>query len=969
MDDCVRNLDRLTPEAFAEDSDFWECLPSVTESLLRRGYAPTRCMPFLEANLDSRQELPVDDGSGTRTCLEEFLLDYVQITLHLIRLDIMILRLVLNDPDTPVPESLSHRYLQPLGWALLFQSIPFYRTLDRLYDTEASSLVLQVRAKTIASPIDAPTALAEYASLLLAIIPRSPQLSNILVYIVNVANSIVDCALERKYNVNDDATADLSTHSPSMKVLYDAVRSIDDKYQEWIIKKSPWVSSELSDQMVRQIPRCYNLFCLRDPEFVHQLSKDLSIELADEADSEDNILILFWGWKFGVLKKHIMDGRMELRVHGVETMQSDLVSIWKQNIAADPAGLALPFVQYLVRFIQENKIVDYLVGVDSHPQLISRSSNIVGFLIVTSTYTNLETDIIWKTVTESQDSRIISEVLSMLIRTFYMHQTASPALLYLCEKVLELPLDRFDARLFDFCDNLLNRMSEKPSDQGFYDQSGVALVDAIPLRLCVRLIRESTAADNLTVEQRKQLQNFGSRQLAGFIKAGVSEADRMEMYERCIQDIADMNKFTAGSIQALSALVPAHDVQEMWKLATDFDLTRLVIKDLLHTVNGDHFDFSDAFSQHGLVSRVAILFRLVDMAPETITAELGQALWNEILLSDKLGPDGHKVVWSMMIGALSRSSKPNPFLDRCIHEYLPSLVPEDYSHELLGFAKQSINYEVRFNPPPTAGENQVVTIPGMDRIWTFILTSPPGSIEAEATKFAIEVYLDHQIISSSPRSAVDATHIAIVNRCIDQLKSAAEALSHPESAAANGEIPMEIESSNGVMGPEELSFRRSLLFLHRLLHGLRARPQYSSPKGSPPQLPERPVKGNSLDLSWQCFNGNTSSNIKTLKIGDASTAAELVEELTQLTGFSKFTAICGGQRLDLLEAPEALLGDMKVLHSGLLILRKAPDAREISRENGRQSLTSVDSEVLKHFDEIYGFLALREDIAREVFVD
>jgi hypothetical protein len=77
-------------------------------------------------------------------------------------------------------------------------------------------------------------------------------------------------------------------------------------------------------------------------------------------------------------------------------------------------------------------------------------------------------------------------------------------------------------------------------------------------------------------------------------------------------------------------------------------------------------------------------------------------------------------------------------------------------------------------------------------------------------------------------------------------------------------------------------------------------------------------------------------------------------------------AICGGQRLNLLEDPEALVGDMKKLQGGLLILRKAPDAQEIVRDNGQNFLESVDSEVMKHLDEVYDFLALKESVAGEV---
>lgn len=909
----------------------------------------------------------MDDGSGPWECLEEFLMDYAQIALHLIRLDTLILSLVVGEADTQTPECMSHRYLQTLGWTLSpYDMIPFYRALSETYDAKPRELLLRVREKVTAPALDLGKALAEFAGLLLELTPRCPSLSTVLALVIVVANSIIECQSERQQSADGDAPLGSPLNSPTLKLLYDMIRSIDAKYQEWITKKSSWVSSELSDQLLRLVLRSWSLFCKRDPGFADQMCKDAGIVLSEWSDAEDKCLIFTWGWKFGVLKKHIMEGRMELRVQGVETMQSDLVSIWKAKISNDTAGVSLPFVQYLVNFIKNNKIVDYLVGVDSHPQLISRSSNIVGFLIVTSTYTDVETDTIWRTVTESQDSRIVSEVLAMFVRTFYMHATASPDLLYACTKVLDLPLDRFDSRMFDFCDSLLSRMST--TDQGWQVRPGADKVDAIPLRLCVRLVRESTAADHLSVEQRKQLQNFGSRHLTGFIKVGISEENRMEIYEQCIQDVAEMNKFTAGSIQALSALVPVHDRQEMRKLAADFDLTRLVINNLLHIVSEADAGSSDASMQHILVPCVSMLFRLIDMAPETITPELGQALWNEVFLSKKLAADGYKAVWDMMVGALGRSFEHNVFLDRCIHEYLTELQSKDYSHEILAFAKQSVNYEVRFSSPSTAGEDEVVSIPGMDRIWTFILTAPPGTIETEATKFAIEVYLDHPIMRSSPRSAVDATHVAIADRCIDQLRSAAKSLQLPEHAVSPHADRMETDGANGDVGTDELRFSRSLLFLHRLLQGLRARPQYNSPKGSPPSLPERPVRGSPLDLTWQSFNGNKSTGVNHLKIGDLSTVAELIEKLTQLTGFSKFTTICGGHKIDLFDNTEALLKDVKVLHSGLLIIRKAPDAQEVSRENGRHSLTSVDVKVLNHFDEIYDFLALKEDIASEVLL-
>ncbi|KAJ5939410.1 hypothetical protein N7466_002544 [Penicillium verhagenii] len=902
-------------------------------------------------------ELPISEGKSTLITLEELLVDYVHITLHLLRMDCKILRHATD--ETEMPDSLASVYLKPLAWILQYSSIPLFRAMETIYGVELIDVLARVRAKTIA--LGVVQELTDYASMIMHNTAKCPSWIAALVPFLFVTTSLVDSTLERRQTLSEGLPLDSPSDTPHLKLLYETIRLLDEKFQEWIAKKSPWLTSDQADQFLRNIQRSFTLLCVRDSDFIKKLSKDLSINIPEDADSQNQLSVVTWGWKFRILKKYTMEGRMELRAQGVESMQGELITIWNDYLKPNPSSVALPFVQHLVHFILDNKIVNYLVGVDSHPQLISRCSNIVGFLIVTSNYTNSETDIIWETLIHSQDSRIVSEVSAMLVRTFWMHRREAPALIYICDKILELPMDRLDAGFIEICGGLLNRMAD------LTDSASVSYIDPIALRLCVRLIRESTAAEDMSVDRKKSLQTVGTKNLERFIKFGISADDRMKIYELCIQDIADKNQFTAGSIQVLSALIPTHDSQEMRKLADEFDLTRLVIHDLLHTVNDDHVDFADGFSHHGLISRVAILFRLIDIAPDTITPELASSFWNEILLSHRLGQDGHKAVWDMMVNALARSSQSNPFLERCIHDYLSGLSPSDYTPELLSFAKHSINYDIRFKPPLLAGENEVITIPGMERIWKFILTALPGTIEAEATAFAIEIYLDHVIIRNSPRSAVEATHIAIVNRCIDQLKSTAETLKVAESTEANADSSMESVTLNGdvLVGPNELKFRRSLLFLRQFLYGLRTRPHYSPPRGTPPCLPERPLKGKPVDIFWQSF-GNGTSPVSTLRIGDLSTATELSERLTQLAGFSKISIIWGGKRIDLLKDPEALVKDMS-LHTGLLLLHKVPDAQEVSRDSRQQSLTTVDSEVLKHFDEIYELLSLKDDLAREIF--
>lgn len=860
---------------------------------------------------------------------------------------------------------MSRCFLPSLAWILQISHIPFYRALQRIHGSDVANFVAGINDQVAGPPVDALKYLPEYAACVMSLLPRWPQLSPILTSILSAGQSMVDSGNERRKFRADDGLIESSVQARTVETIGTLIRAVDERYQIHISKKSPWVTSDVSETILRCIACTYHSLALQDPALAVQLAKDLSINLPERATPYEYPLIIHWGWKFNLLKKHIMDGRMELRVLGIETMQNDLVSVWRQFIQGNPAGIGHPVVQYLLRFLRDHKIVEYVVGVDSHPQLIGRSGNVVGFLVVTSTYTDSDTDTIWKTVTESQDARTVSEVLGMLSKTIPMHQVTSTALLYLCSKLLELPLNRFDTRMLEFCDQLLYHLREKYSQRNRLEQLNSLHVDTIPLRLCVRLIRESTASRDFPVEHKAYLQRFASSQLGSFINVGLSDMDRTEMYERCIQDIADMSQFTVGSMQALNALLPTQDSSEIRKLATDFDFTRLAITEFAHTLESTQTDFNDPFTRNGFISRIQILNRIIDKVPDTITPDLADLLWERIFMSSKLVGQGRAALCDMLCRVTSRSVKRNPFVERCIQEYLPKLSPEEYSPEVLSFVKHTMTYEIRFSPPSTANENEVVSIPGMDRIWNFILSAPPNTIETEATNFAIDVYLDHALINRAPRSAVEATHISIVDRCVEQLKSAASKLKSPHISSTNdGDEPMETVATESETRTEELQFSRSLLFLRQLLQGLRARPQYSPPQRSLSSLPEKPGKGDPIEILYQAFNGGSQSKVNTFRIGGLSTASEFVDGLIELTGFSKFNAIYGGQKINLLENPDLPVREMKI-RPGLLLVQRIPDSLDVPFGK-RQFATLIDTEVLKHFDDLYDFLNLEDHLAQEV---
>ncbi|EEP75964.1 predicted protein [Uncinocarpus reesii 1704] len=952
LDQCVTHLDQITYEMFVEDRDFWDEIPSLVESLLRR-----------------ESELLPDEGDGPWQCLQGFCVAYAAIGLHLVRLDTTMLRDYLQNP-TRSSELLSKAYWSPLGWIIQIKNIPFYKAMENDYGQEVVNLVAHINNSICQPELNAFQVISDFANLVLEALPQCPALAPHFANSLSLAQNIVECGCEsRKYGTDGTLVASLNFND-TISQAYEFFRVIDSTYQALIAKKAAWIAGDVSDMILRSICSTYSSICAFDQQLGVKIAQDLGIMYPEGTSPSDYANIINYGWKFTILKKYITDGRMELRVLGVDTMQQDLVNVWKTNINGNPAGVDYPITRFLVKFLRDNKVVDYIVGIDSHPQLISRSGNIVGFLVITGTYTDQDTDIIWNTVTESHDPRTVSEVLSMLTRTFNMHSQGSPSLLYLCAKLIELPLNRFDARMIDYCEQLLTSFRVRYAERGRNGTLDYTPVDVMPLKLCVRLIREITSVKEMPPEQKAQLQRFASRHLFLLIELGINDHDRMELFGQCIQDISEMNEFTVGSINALGALVTPTDTQDIRRLALEFDFTTLIVEELAHALNSDSSNFSGPDLSHELTPRIQLLQRIIDKVPETISLGLADKLWDSLFASKTMGDRNRSYAWDVLSRCVSRCGKQNPFLERCMNEYLPRVLPDDFSGDILSFAEQAVSYDLRFHEGPPIAEHEIISVPGMDRIWHIILTVPSTDIGVKAINFAIEIYLDHPLIRKAPRSAAEATHVSLVDRCVDQLRESANKLKAlTDGITSEGDNAMVIVPAVKETQAEELKFGRSLLFLKHLLHGLRTRPQYTPPQGSPPVLPLRneEMKGTMIQVSYQAFNGTSQTQIRTLRTGDLTTLSELSQRLARLTGFSKFTLITGGRFLDQVMNGNRTLRDLKLSSTGLLIVRKAVDPLEGSFGARRQSLTLVDSEVLKHFDDLHEFLNLDERLSKEIF--
>lgn len=893
--------------------------------------------------------------------LEDFLVAYTALTFRMIQIDCQTLDECAVDINV-TPDLVSHRYLNNVMILISPSGSNLWKSLYESRRFDCNPVITAIIDKFTRQPRSGIDCLSRIVK---GILDRSqiiPVLAQRIWAPLNTVNRIMQHYNSMLESGDESHTALLESLRQIPFEAYDLFRVIDTTLQTFISKQVSVLSLETSQNLVQQLSNLLSHIATSDPELTRLTMKDmLGFE---ELDNGEGPVIVELAWKFNLLKKCILEGRMEIRVQGVDTMQQELVAVYNKYIQRQNNYKDHPVVQFLSDFILTNRLVEYFVGVESHPQLINRCGNIIGFLVITSRYSEAESDAIWKAITTSPDSRIVDAILQMLIGCFF-HISPYETLLYLTTKLNELALPAFDSSMVYFGRTLLDALRRTWKDLRL-DQK----LDMPPYHLCIRLIRQSAAETSLPFHRTRDIHVFALTELQSLLALGPSDKDRRFIYEECVKDISFRTLFATGSISAINALLGKSPENEIRELANDFDLTNLVIADFAHTIDTESSSPAPSRTfDEGLIVRLDLLQLIILHIPDTVGQEAGQQLWDVMLGPRALGDRARQSAWTILSRAAKNSLKRNSFIDRCISEYLPQLSPHYITAGCLSFVQQVTHYEARLaHLQLEPGEKRIGPLGG-ELLWHLSLVAPSTGIELEAIHMLVALCLDSPKSLQTSQAALEAIQVDVVKRCIHQLKVAASKLkSFSDGTSSGDDEPMVVVAPEEEMNIQRVSFARSLLILKEFVQGVRSRPRYSPtlPKKPPPSSSFGDTKGDSCQIRYQSFSGGTNTGIHSIEIGDLETIENLSQRLIALTGFSKFTAIAGGQKLDLDTNSNTTLRDMKLDQKGLLIVKKAHNANSLSDLVPSPELRHLELEVMKNFRELYQLLSMEEGLAKDV---
>lgn len=903
-----------------------------------------------------------DENIPGHQYLEDFLVAYSALVYRMAQIDCQTLHECAAEVNV-ARDLVSHRYLNTFTTIISPTGSNMWKALYDFCRFDSRPTITAIIVRFAGRPGTGVKCVSQIVKGLLDRSQSTPSLTQRLWTPLSTVNRIL-----HHYNSLLDTNNEMSNTSPRTLQnvpfeAYELFQAVDATLQTFVSKQVSALSLETCQSLVQQLSSLLLSIAVAD-EDLNALRLREGLGLGQVFDKSLGPAIVELAWKFLLLKKCILEGRMEIRVQGVETMQLELVAVYNKYVQRNNAYKDHPVAQYLSDFMLANKLVEYFVGVESHPQLINRCGNIVGFLVITSRYSEAESDAIWKAVTTSPDPRIVDAILQMLMSFFNI--SPYETLLYLTKKLVELNLEAYDTTMIFYgralLENLRKTWKEKRPDGS---------LDMPPYHLCIRLIRQSAAENSIPFHRTREIHVFALTELQSLLTLGPSDSDRKIIYEECVKDISCRTEYATGSVSAINSLLAQNPEGDIRMLADESDLTNLVIEDFAHIIDVESSLSSPSRTlDESLTVRLELLQSIIVHIPNTITAEAGQRLWEVMLGGEALHDRARQSAWSMLSKAIRSCQKRNSFIDRCIGDYLPNLDSRFITAGCLSFVQQVTHYESRLaHLRRGALENQSGPL-ASELLWHISLVAPSGGIELDAIHMLVALCLDSPKPTEMLSVTLEVMQIDVVKRCIGQLTAAASKLKSFSDGTSSGEDePMVVVASDEEVISSRMAFTRSLLILKEFVQGVRSRPRYSPPPSKKPQLPTdvRDIKGESFQIRYQSFSGGTNTGIHSIEIGDLETIEDLSQRLVALTGFSKFTAIAGGQKLDLANNSNTTLREMKFDQKGLLIVKKAHSANSPSDFVApTPQFRPLEIEILENFPDLYQLLSTEEKLAKEV---
>jgi ubiquitin carboxyl-terminal hydrolase 34 len=680
-------------------------------------------------------------------------------------------------------------------------------------------------------------------------------------------------------------------------------------------------------------------------------------------------------WRLSILCRLIKCSQMQLRVTAVRMANEELVRAWKTHNNDQPGNRA--FMRHLAAHLDSTRIVEYILDPACHPEITGQSGNIVAFFVATAYYRDEHTDMLWGSFAAAQDLRICDALQALVSPVLNLFQTEH--FVYLFSKFQNLPIQDFSPAIRQLLDSALTCFLGKGQVEFDFHAENEDYRFLLP-NLLIRLIREASVVSQGGRLASPEVHDVAQARFFDLVSRGLHPDVRRAVYADCCSDIAAKTRTTLGSMWVLAICLRQPRFADAPSLMQDYDLPRSMVEELeLATQNASGAESESVLTGLTNSPRMQLLAAIVEHEPSPLPADLCIRLLDALVGSKAVSQDDRDTGWQILNVAGLNARKGSTFLSTCFTDYLPRIMPDHIRPGTLEFVKRILMKHVNFVKGPAILQDMgLIEEPeienaalddeksfvgaGVEQLWRFLLSTTNETLVDAMIQILNDIYVESNVIQEYPYERARQVHLHVVERCIHQMQSAAEALdadgSNDVSAAANSEV----------LSNQRRIFTRSLAVLQAFLKAYRSTRRFSVPdlRSLMPEAPSQ-IQGDPADLKYQTFSGIAQSDIMPLAIGTKNTAASLLATLKEATGFDNYRVYYRGSPFTISEQDISRSLEELKIHNGLLLVKKEPTGADAPTK-AKPGACGLEIKILEHFQPLWTYLSMKPFLARQVII-
>lgn len=795
-----------------------------------------------------------------------------------------------------------------------------------------------------------PGRLGELAGLLIDLPPISSPLLNTLAHLSEILSVLIQAAYRRRHEPQVEEESDLERgHRICNNIAACVTKLIDQHVTQLGIGGVSCMTSALTSAFQTCLKGHHKLAKDRVEAFQHQYP-ELPADLVPEA--------IAFEWRLDVLGKLIRSSQMQLRVMAATNICGDLLGLWNRY----KDGPNHPQLKHIAEYLLRSNLIEYVFGPNCHPEIKVQSANIVGFLLATKTFQRQHTDRLWQSIITSQDPRV-SGALVQMVNDF--SNLLDYAEMYdLCEHFQTLAFEYFTPVVLRLLTIILGQLFEKAKG----DQK---MVRYQPYDLCLRLLRESSICAKGSQIAHPEIHRTATDRLRELLCLGIDRADRARLYETCLEDIAKKANTSLGSLWGLLIAIRPSLQHDIKSLTEDRGLARLIVDELENAAEAGQTAGAPAIL-YGSTNQprrdfISILIRL---QPEAlIDRALAKTLWDHLVGPRSSCLEDREAGWDILNSIVKGSQVDNAFISTCLKHHLPSLNSTCFCPGMLEFVRKEALFLVDQARDVHLDDDNTVKSSCLEQLWKIILQAADSALADQAIHIlAVEIYMSNSLLSTYSYRRTRQVHSILVNRCFLQMKEAARVIKATTDGTSSGEEDsMVLVASEDQILEQEQTFARSLKLLRYFLDVYQTKPLLAAPDLRTLVCRTSPdIEGELVDLKYQSFDGTQQTEVRSLNIGRLNTAASLLARISQETGFENYRAFYRGQRFMPDEQQVCKSLEDLQIHNGLILVKRDEGEDDIGSSNIRPGSSALQIEILGHFKDMWNYLSMEENLAREV---